>query len=440
MRFRKLGILTLVLMIFAMIAMPTVAHAEPIYIESLDITVNTKDNPTKTVVIDKRGVLTEEEFRQIENAGERLRVYNLGLYIEMTDPDTCSQKYATTLAEEKYPEMLPEENSIMIAFSFYKDENGYYGVHYNVQGDLSERKISGIIEGTYHDFKTDGSWIAGSTDQVVDYLTEVENNLLTTDEREAVKQQKMQEFLKVLRVALETIAVIIIFSLILFYKRRMYEIERIMEGKNSEIKRIKSEYSDLMHDKGIVESDRDELKIWKSRAIEADSDIEGKIKTLLAIKKAQKFSRDYASASTLGDYIAMMDRFSSMSGEEKSYVTLDMDRARDMLDELAKIEAKKATERIEETCQLSSTRENYSTYSNTVNYCDGLPSCVRMLIAVNLLNNLKDNHSKAQSDYRHHQESSSYHSSSYSSHSSHSSSSFGGFHSGSFGGGFGGGH
>ena len=440
MRFRRVGILTLLLVIFATIAMPIVAHAEPVYIESLDITVNTKDEPTKTVVVDKRGVLTEAEIRQIESAGERLGIYNLGIYIEMTDPDTSSEWYATDLAEEKYMEMLPEENSIMIAYSFYEDENAYYGVHYNVQGDLSEGKIGDIIEGTYHDFKTDGSWIAGNTDQIVDYLLKVENDLLTTDARKAAEKERNAEFLRIVRIILEAFGVCCIIAFAIFHKKKVDELEELIEYKDSNIRRVKDDYSELMDKKDSIDDERKKLETWKERAIAADPDIEKKIKTLLAKRKAEKFSKDFGAAATLKDYVAMFEQYGSMTEEEKSYVTLDMGRAQDMLDELAKIEAEKATEMIEETCQLSTTSSHYSDYSRTMNYYNGLPDCVRVLLAVSLINSLKNNHNRSHTAYTQHQESTSYSSHHHSSSHSYRSSFGGGFHSGSFGGHVGGGH
>ncbi len=440
MRFRRVGFLTLLLVIFATIAMPIVAHAEPVYIESLDITVNTKDEPTKTVVVDERGVLTEDEIRQIESAGERLKIYNLGLYIEMTDPKISSQKYAKQLAEAKYSEMLPDENGIIIAFSFYKDENAYYWVHYNVQGDLSEGQVRGIIEGTYHDFKTDGSWIAGSTDQVVDYLLKVENDLLTTDARVAAQKERNAEFLRIARIILEVLGVCCIIVLAISHKRKVDELEEIIDEKDSRIRKEKDNYSELMDEKDSVDGERKKLETWKERAIAADPDIEKKIKTLLAKRKAEKFSKDFGAAATLKDYVAMFEQYGSMTEEEKSYVTLDMGRAHDMLDELAKIEAKKATEMIEETCQLSTTSSHYSDYSRTMNYYNGLPQCVRVLLAATLINSLKNNHNRSHTAYTQHQESTSYSSHHHSSSYSHHSSFGGGFHSGGFGGHVGGGH
>lgn len=443
MRFRRVEILTLLLVIFATIAMPIVAHAEPVYIESLDITVNTKDEPTKTVVVDKRSVLTEEEIRQIESAGERLEVYNLGLYIEMTDPKISSQKYANQLAKAKYEELLPKENSIIIAFSFYKDENAYYGGYYNVQGDLSKGEIEGIIEGTYHDFKTDGSWIAGSTDQIVDYLVKVEKDLLTTDARKAAEKERDEEFLRIVRIILEALGVCGIIALAIFHNRTVDELEKIIDDKDTNIRREEENSFKLMCERNDVDSKRKELVTWKERAIAADPNIEEKIKTFLAKRKAEKFSIDFGAAATLNEYVEMFKQYSSMTEEEKAYVTLDMDKAKDMLDELAKIEANKATEMIENTCKLSTTSSNYSSYSRTMNYYNGLPDCVRVLIAVSLINSLQNNHTRSHNEYVRHEKNIS-HSSSYhhsrSSYSHHSSSSGGGFHSGGFGGHVGGGH
>ena len=438
MKFRKVGILAMLFAIFSMIVMSIETYAEPVYIESLNITVNTKDIPTKAVVVDNRGVLSSEGISAIENAGLRLNVYNLGVYIETTDENICSQSYANNLAEKMFS-LVPDENSILIAFSFYEDENGYYGVHYNVQGDLSEMRISGIISGTYHDFKTDASWIVGSTEQVVDYLVETEYNLLTTDARKAAEAKRTAEFLKVLRIILEVFAIIFIIFLIVVYWRKVNEFEEIIENKTEEIMAVKKELLNLMSEKKCVDKKLKELRTWKSRAIDVDTDIEKKIKTLLAKRTAEQFSKDYSEALNLDEYVSMFDRYNSMDDEEKSFVTLDMDKALETLDRLAKSEATKATKLIEETCNLSSTKGNYSEYNKTMEYYQGLPDCVRMLIAITLINNLSNNRDQAHKDYIRHQRSES--SSSYNDSSYSSSSSFGGgFHSGTFGGGFGGGH
>ena len=224
-------------------------------------------------------------------------------------------------------------------------------------------KIGDIIEGTYHDFKTDGSWIAGNTDQIVDYLLKVENDLLTTDARKAAEKERNAEFLRIVRIILEAFGVCCIIAFAIFHKRKVDELEELIEYKDSNIRRVKDDYSELMDKKDSIDDERKKLETWKERAIAADPDIEKKIKTLLAKRKAEKFSKDFGAAATLKDYVAMFEQYGSMTEEEKSYVTLDMGRAQDMLDELAKIEAKKATEMIEETCQLSTTSSHYFNYN-----------------------------------------------------------------------------
>ena len=441
MKFRKeVRVMVLLMVLISMIAIPITVHAEPIYIETLDITVNTKDEPTKAIVVDNRGVLTPSEIEAIEHAGERLKVYNLGVYIEMTDSKTCTQNYAVNLAEEKYREIMPNENSILIAYSFYEDANGYFGVYYNVQGDVSRSEIQSIISGTYHDFETDGTWIAGSTDQVVDYLEKVESDLLSTDARMAEKKKQDEEFLKSFRVVLMCLGGGIILLLIVLYRKKdneLWETERKNERKVEELLSTISKKDDEI-EKGLEEVRR--LNTWKRNAISADPDIERKIKTFLAYQKAKQFDSDFGSASTLSDYVSMFDQYGAMSDEEKSYVQLDMVKAKEMLDQLAKIEAEKANSYFEETCKLSSNRANYESYNNAVHYYNGLPSCVRTLLNLALIHSLTSGHSQAQSDYKHHQAASSYHSYHSSSSSSRSYHSSGGFHSGSFGGHFGGGH
>ena len=91
MKFRNLKFVTIVIVIIAFVIAPLSVYAKSIKIESKDITVETKDTPTSEIVVDERGLFSKEQISQIENAGKELEVYDVGLYVEMTDKKTCTQ-------------------------------------------------------------------------------------------------------------------------------------------------------------------------------------------------------------------------------------------------------------------------------------------------------------------------------------------------------------
>ena len=78
------------LMALAILAVPMTVHAEDIFIESLGITVKTKDTPTETVLVDMDNMLTAGDTEAIKAEGTRLGIYNIGLYIEMIDEKDCN--------------------------------------------------------------------------------------------------------------------------------------------------------------------------------------------------------------------------------------------------------------------------------------------------------------------------------------------------------------
>ena len=437
---RLAAVLLVVLVVFTL---PITANAESIYIESKGITVNLKDEPTETVVEDKGGILTSEDLELIIEDGKRLKIYNIGLYIEMIDEKECNQRHANEMAEIKYAELMPEENSIMIVFSFYKEAEGYYAVHYNVQGDLSESKISGIIHGTYHDFKTDSSWIRGSFVQVVSYLMTVEDELIHADEIAAQKKAKEEEFhntfLKVLRIVFEclglaTIAFLVIKNVI---DRKEYKEE--IEKRRDSAAELSSSLMEKEKENDVLNKEVAELKKWKKNAISADPKITERITTFLAKSVGELFSGEYESATSLEDLDRMIRVYDGMTDEEKSFVSLNVDEARERLNTLAQEKATEATKYIEEVCSNNPDRHSYSAYDRGVQYYNGLPLVVRLLIAQALINNLKSGQDEARTDLRRYNDSQSYyHRNNSSSTISHSS--YGGFHSGTFGGRFGGGH
>ena len=433
---RRITLLVALFMVVMVLASPITAHADSIYIESQDITVELKEMPSKTVVVDKRGVLSDEQIQQIETAGTKLKIYDIGLYVEMTEEATCSQEYANTLAEQKYDELMSgKENSIMIVFSFYEDAGGYYAVHYDVQGDLSETLVTQKIEGTYHQFKTDATWIAGSFEQVVDYLTEVEDNLIHADEIAARQEERNILLLKIFRIMFELLAVATI--IYLFWKLNDTEKE-CNETVNQKDKKIDMFYKEACKKKaqcnGLKKTCKN-LQNWKEAAIASTPSVEKNVSEYFAKKCAREFNKKFENAKEFKELITMVSEYDEMSGEEKSFVELDVDKARAEMEKIAKVEAEKATKVISDACKKEGTRHNRDKLEHTMNYYNGLPSCVRILIAVQLIKKLNAKCSSAENDYRSYKNSlNSYNNSS--NRFNHS----GGFQSGTFGGGFHGGH
>lgn len=440
MKFRKLKFVTIVIVIIAFVMAPLSVYAKSIKIESKDITVETKDTPTSAIVVDERGLFSKEQISQIENAGKELEVYDVGLYVEMTDKKTCTQSYANSLAEEKYNEILKDKpNSIMIVFSFYKEAYGYYAIHYNMQGDLSEYNVSNIIQNSYHDFKTDSEWVVGSFKKIVNYLKDVEYELINADalkiERDKQREESLNNFYNFSRIVLEVIALIVIIILAIFkykdkkyYENAIYESESDIKEKAQTIKANEQEISNL-------EKENKKLKEWKKNAKAVNSDIDSKISDYLARIKASVFDKKYSKSSSFEELDEMIIEYEGLSTIEKEYITLDIKSFKKKYDKLLKEKVDEATNYIKSKCDEYEGNRHYRyELDDTLSYYNHLPSSIRVLIAVSVITNLKNMHSDAQRDYRNY----TYHSSSSSS--SYSSSFGGGFSSGTFGGGFGGGH
>ena len=438
MRVRKFNLYAVFFIVAMLFAMPMTAHADSIYIESQGITVETKETPTETVVVDMRKVLSDGQIQNVKEAGTKLKIYNVGLYVEMTEKATCSQKYANSLAEQKFEELLPAENSVMIVFSFYEDAGGYYAVHYNLQGDFSESKVNRIIEGSYHDFKSDSTWIAGSFEQVVDYLTEVENNLINADAIAEQRHAALVTLGKIARAMIECFAIVAIIYLAWEIKSKDKEWRAYTDKKDRKIESLTKEAKRQDAAKNKLKERCDILQAWKDDAIESTPEIEGRITEHRAKRRAKEFDKTYKKAEGYKMLSSMISEYDAMSVQEKGHVKLDITKAKQKLEELAKAEAEKATNIIHETCKQTADRHHLNSYDKTLNYYNGLPNAVRMLIAARLVSQLIDGHPRAKSDYSRHSHSSSSSSSSF----SHRSSSMhtGGFHSGTFGGGFHGGH
>lgn len=435
---RKIQLLAVFFVIMVILAMPITAHAESIYIESQGITVQTKETPTKTVVKDARGVLSDEQIKQVEAAGERLKIYDVGLYVEMTEKASCSQKYANNLAEQKFDELLNgKENSIMIVFTFYEDAGGYYAIHYDIQGNMSENQVNRIIQGSYHDFKTDATWIAGSFDQVIDYLSDVEYSLIHADEIAKQEKESLHMALKVFRIILEIFAVVIIIYLIRKNSKDAAEWDELDEKKEKKINNILEDARKKKQMCKSLSEKCNELQKWKDNAIACTPGVEANVTEYLAKERANEFDETFKETKEFPELVQMIFEYDEMSTQEKEHVKIDVKSARARLEKMAKAEAKKATKVIEETCKKSADRHNRDSYNSTLNYYNGLPHPVRILIAAQLIKKLNDGNSAAQSDYRHYHN---MHSSSYRSSTSSFRHSSGGFHSGTFGGGFHGGH
>ena len=437
MRNRNWKLALLSLMMLVVIALPITVKAEPVYIESMGITVNLKDQPTETMVDDMCGILTKGDMEAVKAEGKRLGVYYIGLYIEMVDKETCTQMHARKLAESMCKDFMPKENSIMIVFSFYEEAEGEYAVYSYTQGDVSVSRIENIIDGTYHDFKTDSSWIAGSFNQVVSYLTEVEYNLIHADEIAAQKEVENKEFLRVMHIVLDVFLFFIIVLLIFKLKQNedfnTSEINSLEKEKRS----LEKKCSRKDEENSKLKAEKDALHKWKKNAIKADPQIEEKITTYLAQRKAEGFSNKYKDAEDLERLAEMMETYDKMSDKEKSYVTIDVQAGKEKLDALAKQKAAEATIIIEEACKKSDDRHNLDSYNNTVHYYNGLPLCVRILIAQSIIHSLTSRQQNAQADHSRHSYSTYHHSSS----SGYSGgSSYGGFHSSIGGHSFHGGH
>ena len=336
--------------------------------------------------------------------------------------------------------MNSKENSIIIVFSFYEDAEGYYAVHYNVQGDLSESKISSIIEGTYHDYKTDSEWIVGSFIQVVDYLTGVEYNLIHAEEiaiaKKAQREENLKTFLFVGRILLEIAAVATIITLIIAHRKKdsLYEeeISNLSRNKESVERKLQTANENLAR----VNEERSNLLVWQSNARSVDTEIDSKIEDDLAQREAAFFDRKYGKAFALDQLDEMLNRYEEMTALEQSYVKTDISSAQARHDELAKEEAEKATQILKDAyTQYPGDRYHLDQLNSTIKYYEGLPLCVRMLIAMTIINNLRSSRKAAESDHQRHQSYNSYHNDSYRSTLTHTT-----FHSGTFGGGFGGGH
>lgn len=401
-----------------------------------------------TVVTDKAGLLTEEQIQNIEAKTSELQNYAVALYVENSDPKTCNQRYANTLSETMYTEVFGDyRNGVMIVFSFYKAENCYYAIHYGGNVNLTESKVSRIIEGTYHDYKTDATWVEGSFCQCVDYFKEAEAipaDTQSTGDNESTPMPTSTKVFLILFIVTAIIAVILLYNYLVLRSEKKYVDGELREAnnENSDVRTRNSELSDKL---STANDECDELRTWKKYAITVRPMIQDEIDDWVARRDAEGFDKKYSSVIKLEPIMenfvhldAMVGAYEKMSNLAKSYVSLNMEIASKKRQEAGEAYAKAATEKIQNVCDhCTGSRHERHELNDTMSYYNGLPMFVRLMIAQSLVNRLssaKDNADSAQRRYTSSQ-------SSYSS-SSHHGGTFGGsFHSGgTFGGHCGGGH
>lgn len=400
-----------------------------------------------TVVTDKAGLLTEEQIQNIEAKTSELENYSVALYVENCDPKTCNQQYANTLSETMYSEVFGDyRNGVMIVFSFYKAENCYYAVHYGGNINLTESKVSGIIEGTYHDYKTDATWVEGSFCQCVDYFKEAEATPVDT-QSSGGNQSSMPTSTKVfliLFIVTAIVAVVLLYNYVTLRseKKYLYNELKVANNKNSEAKSRNSELSSRL---STANDECESLRIWQKHAITVRPMIQDEIDDWVAKKDAEEFDKKYSSVIKLDPILenfihfdAMVGAYEKMSNLAKGYVKLNMEVASKKRQEAGELYAKAATEKIQNVCNhCTGTRHECDELNRTVSYYNGLPMFVRLMIAQSLIDRLNSTKNDAESAQRRYRSSQS----SYSSYSHHGGTFGGGIHSGgTFGGHCGGGH
>ena len=209
-------VLLLVIAIF-----PVNVFGEERYIESKDLTIYIKDQPTETVVDDQRGILTKTQIEAIKKAGKELQLYDIALYVGIEDsyPGDFGS-HVNYVAEKEYDFLLDgKENGIVIVFNFYKDGNSKYEYSVFCNGDLGivneQMILSQISISRFED--TDSRWITNSFKKVVQRIKKEENKLINADKIAAEKKLKREniKFLIILIVALMGFPMTLVFILLL---------------------------------------------------------------------------------------------------------------------------------------------------------------------------------------------------------------------------------
>ena len=397
------------------------------------------------IVTDTAGLLSEKQISGIEEKVDTLEMFDIALYIENKDESECSQEYANELSQREYDEVFGSDykNGVMVVFSFYKEANGYYAVTYGANVEMNESKMSNIIEGTYHEFETDATWVEGAFCQCIDYLKDVEYNIIHADEIKAQKEAESESFWNFFQKACIVSLIVVIISIIYKkkksdddYEKQLNEFYNMLDIANA----VKADLNEtLAHHKDIIAN----LEDWQKDAVTVCPDIQNKIDEYLARKEASEFDLmfmklqdDETVYENFEKFQLAVESYNKLSEKAKSYIKTNIKMISEKYDVALKQYAKDAEKEIRKRLgRCAGNRYYRDDISSIKNYYTGLPMAVRFLITASLINRLNNMESSANSDYQRHQQSSSYHSSS-------SVGTFGGgFHGGgTFGGGFGGGH
>lgn len=406
-------------------------------------TVVSQQEKEYTVVIDAANLLSTTQVQNIEKKVSELTNYNMALYIENTDPKTCTQKYTNSLSEEKYEEIFGDyRNGVMIVFSFYKAENGYFAVHSGGNVNLSENKVKNLIEGTYHDYKTDATWVEGSFCQCVDYFKEMEKEPIQNTQNEKEPIAKSTVILSLLLFVAIIAIIVLVYEYFQIKSQKTY-IEKEWERQRRRASDLEKEKQRLKSKNDSIGARVNKLEKWKKDAKSVRPTIQKDIDVMLSKEAAKGFDSKYAKTVGLPGIVENFDKFDKMMNayEElnelaKTYVTINISEVSDKRQKTAEKYAEGATNKIKMVCDdCSGTRYERDQLNETVRYYNQLPLIVRLMIAKSLIDSLNSKKDSSESDYRRHQ--SSYNSN----HSSYGHTTGGSFsHTHTFGGGFGGGH
>lgn len=403
---------------------------------------------TYCIVTDMAGLLSETDVTEIEQAvAESGSQFHLALYIENKDKSEISQKYVNQLSETMYAEIFgTRRDGIMIVFSFYAEANGYYAVHFgpNASAIASESKVKNIIEGSYHDYPTDSSWVSGSFKSCVSYFAEVKAKTENTENTNV---------LIIIGCFVITVVVFMcIYGLYNSAKEKNEEIAKLTEDLKAKKQELKSSNQELAaakkNAKAIGTLYAREVQ-WHADALKVMSDLQERIDDLNAQEKAQAFNQKCntlrlkkASIENFAVFNEFAEEYDKLSDNEKQYITSNIEEVLAKRNESAKAYAEEASKKIQSTCKSTADRHHKGLYDNTMQYYNHLPLYIKLMLAKSVVETLKRNQSKAETDekaYKRRQQES-YHRTS----SSHSGSTFGNsFHGSSgstFGGHFGGGH
>lgn len=399
-----------------------------------------------TVVTDKAGLLSAEQVQNIEKKVNELEEHYIALYVENTDPDISNEDYVAEISEEVYAKEFGRAgNGIVVVFSFFKEANGYYDIRVGNNVKVSKTNLNSIIEGTYHDFKTDATWVEGSFLQCIDSLKTAEVSSARQDSAGESKLTK-SEILAIILLIIIGAATIIIMKLISKlrnmkeYVEHIEECLKIAKERNSQ---YETKFYELTHALSKAEADNKELQDWKTDAICIVKDIDDKINDMRAKREASDFDRRHClvqdwdiTVKNFEEFDKTMESYSKVSGLAKKYITCDIRTISEKRKKAGELYAAEATRKMEDVCsRCSGTRYNRAEINDTMQYYNGLPMYVKMMIAKNVVNRLNAVQKSAEADYSRHNS----YSSSRSSY-SHTSSMGGHFGTTHVGGHFGGGH